>query len=151
MWRKSVISFEQPLKFEQRLVVKCDGIELVEPQTCLPETIAHRIGRERRVVLFPGKTLLLRSGNQLPVAQNGCCCVVVKSGYAEDIQSEKVCRLLVIRNMLENKGFKKRCGQFIAAVVPVIAVVGAHTFARRFEAMDKSIEPVGEWYIVLRT
>src|SRR5207247_10361462 len=55
------------------------------------EDLPARMDRERRVVLLPGESLLLRRGDDLAVDQNGSGAIVVIRRYAEDGAFHDVC------------------------------------------------------------
>src|SRR5262245_9979539 len=61
------VSFENPLEFEQRLVVEADAIEVGGGDAGCSKAIVHSACGKRRVSLLARETLLLRRGNYVAV------------------------------------------------------------------------------------
>lgn len=59
MRRKCNIGLDQPLEFQERLIVEYHVVEFVEPGTGLLQAIGNRMLRERCVVPAAGKAFLL--------------------------------------------------------------------------------------------
>src|SRR5688572_20271826 len=82
-WSKRVISFQQALELEERLVVKCHCRERIVLHTRFFENIANGISRKRRIVLLAREPFLLRRRCDFTVNEERCCAVVVVSRDAE--------------------------------------------------------------------
>src|SRR6478672_8765742 len=65
--RERDIGLQQPLEFQERLVVEGDVINPGEFCADRIQAIADRVMRERRIVLLAGKALLLRSRDDAAV------------------------------------------------------------------------------------
>src|SRR3984957_20952095 len=61
--RKRYIGFQQPLEFEERLVVEHDMVEAVGVDAGFRPEIGDGVVRKIRVMLLAGKALLLRGGD----------------------------------------------------------------------------------------
>src|SRR6266404_3643845 len=82
--REGEIGLEQPFEFDKRLLVKNDVIKFVESQATLVETITNGIFRIARILLFAGKALFLRRGNNMPVLDQRRSAVMIKGGDPEN-------------------------------------------------------------------
>src|SRR5271169_4934431 len=82
--REGEIRLEQPFEFQKRLLVEHDIIKPVEGQGTLLETVANRILRVARILLFTGKALFLRRGNNMAVLDQRRGTVMIKGGYPEN-------------------------------------------------------------------
>ena len=78
------VGFQQPLEFEEWLVVEYDMVEFVGRDAGFGEAIGDRVVRERGVVLAAGETLLLRRRDDPAVFDQRGRAVVVEGGNAED-------------------------------------------------------------------
>ena len=78
------VGFQQPLEFEERLVVEHDMVEAVGGNPCLFEAGGDGVMREGGVVLAPGETLFLRRGNDAAVLDQRRGAVVIEGGNAEN-------------------------------------------------------------------
>ena len=67
--REGEIGFEQPLEFQERLLVEDDIVDVLERDAGLLEAIADRVDREARVLLLAREALLLRRRDDLAVDQ----------------------------------------------------------------------------------
>ena len=67
--REGQIGFEQPLEFEERLVVEDDVIDGAELDLGLVQAILQWRARESRIVLLAGEALFLRRGDDPAVAR----------------------------------------------------------------------------------
>ena len=81
---KRQIGLEQPLEFQERLVVEDHAVELRQPAACLGETIGDGAAGKARIVLLPGEALFLGGGNDAPVDHDGSGAVVIERRDAED-------------------------------------------------------------------
>ena len=80
------VGLQQALELDQGLVVEGDVAEIAESDPALAQAVAHRVDRESRIVLLPGEALFLGGGDDLAVAHEACCAVMVEGGDAEDIR-----------------------------------------------------------------
>ena len=87
--RERDVGFEQPLEFEEGLVVERDLVDLTERDAGLIEAVSDGVGRIARVVLFARETLFLRGGDNSPAIYEGRGAVVVERGDAENFHSLK--------------------------------------------------------------
>ena len=88
--REAEIGFEQPLEFQERLLVEHDIIDVLERDTGLFEAIANRVDRKARVVLLAREALFLRRRDDLAVDQQRRGAVVIEGGNAEDAHAAKL-------------------------------------------------------------
>src|ERR1700684_1624513 len=82
--RQRDVGFEQPLEFEEWLVVEYDMVELVGGDAGFREAIGDGVMRERGVVLAAAETLLLRRRDDPAVFYQRRRAVVIEGGNAED-------------------------------------------------------------------
>ena len=75
----SEICLKQSFKFQERLVVENDIVDVFEGYALRFQTIRNSMGGETRVVLLTGKALFLRSGDKLTVAHQCRCAVMIES------------------------------------------------------------------------
>ncbi len=61
-WREAQVSFQQSLKFEERLFVENYVVQLVGPDSPFSKTVSYRLLREARIVLFAATAFLLGCG-----------------------------------------------------------------------------------------
>src|SRR5437016_14103190 len=61
--RQRDIGLEQPLEFQERLVVESDMVDVGKPRACGLQTIADRMHRKRRVVFLAREAFFLRGGD----------------------------------------------------------------------------------------
>jgi hypothetical protein len=76
------VGLQNPLELEQRLVVEPHELQLAWLDARRAQTILHRARGERRVALLAGEPLLLRRGEDLPVAEQAGGAVVIEGGDA---------------------------------------------------------------------
>ena len=81
---KRDVGLQQPLEFEERLVVEHDVIELVGRNAGFCKAIGDGVVRKRGVMLSAGKTLLLRGGDDPAVIDQRCRAVMIECGNTED-------------------------------------------------------------------
>ena len=72
------VRLQDPLEFEQRLVVEANEGEVLGRDASLTEAVVHRARGERRIALFAREPLLLRRGDDLAVTQQASGAVVVE-------------------------------------------------------------------------
>ena len=82
--RQRDIGLQQPLEFEERLVVEHDVVERVHRGARLRKTRRDGVVREGRVVLLAGEALLLRGGDDAAVLDQRRGAVVIEGGNPED-------------------------------------------------------------------
>jgi len=82
--RKSKVGFQQPLEFQERLVVEDDVVDFIERALALPQAVGERIAREPGIVFLAAEALFLRGGHDFAVANERRRAVVVIGGDAED-------------------------------------------------------------------
>src|SRR5260370_14031169 len=80
------IRLQNALELEKRLVVEANKRQIGGPNPDSVEAVFHRLGRERCVALLPREPFLLRSSDDLAVAQQTSRTVVVECRNAEDIR-----------------------------------------------------------------
>ena len=80
----SQVGFQQPLEFEQWLVVENDMVDVIQLESCFVKAIFDGAAREAGIVLFAGKTFLLGGGNDAAVDQQYGSTVVIIGGYSQD-------------------------------------------------------------------
>ncbi len=83
------IRLEEPLEFQERLVVKDDVIQLVHRDPALAEAILDGVPRKARVVLGPAEALFLGRGHDPAVVDEGGGAVVVEGGDAKDAHGSR--------------------------------------------------------------
>jgi hypothetical protein len=88
--REREVGLEQPLELEERLVVERDEVHILELDARLREAVVERVAREARVMLLPRETFLLRGRDDLAVAHDGRCGVVIERGDADDVHQNNV-------------------------------------------------------------
>ncbi len=79
-----MIGIQKPFKFNIGFIVENDAFDILDVCPVIIQYKTDCISRERRIMLDPGETLLLRRGNDAPIRQKRGCAVVVISGDAED-------------------------------------------------------------------
>ena len=82
--REREVGLEQPLEFEERLVVEHHVVELGQPAAGLGHTIGDRARGKAGVVLLAGEALLLGGRNDAPVNHDGGSAVVIERRDPED-------------------------------------------------------------------
>ena len=82
----SIISLEDALELEERLVVEADEVDLVDGDPLGVETERDGVARERRVALHAREPLLLGSGDDGAVLEQAGGAVVIESGDPEDVR-----------------------------------------------------------------
>ena len=82
--RQRDIGLQQPLEFEKRLVVEHDMVKTVGGNSRLCETIGNGVVWKRSIVLFSGKALLLRRGDDPAVLDQRRGAVVVEGRNTEN-------------------------------------------------------------------
>ena len=82
--REGEIGFEQPLEFQERLVVEHDVIDVVEPRSCRLQAIGDRVVRETGIVLLAREAFFLRRGHDAAVLDQRRGAVVIEGGNAEN-------------------------------------------------------------------
>ena len=65
-----MVGLEQTFKFQIGLVVKRNRFKILEFKTCFSKHIARGMAGKITILLFTGKTLLMRSRNDTTVHQN---------------------------------------------------------------------------------
>ena len=83
--RKRQIGLQQPLKFDQRLLIKHDCAEVRQSDAPLAQTVANRLGGKPRIVLLARKPLFLGRRQDLPVSDQAGRAIVIESRDAQDI------------------------------------------------------------------
>src|SRR5580700_2439566 len=78
------ISLEQPLKLEERLVVKSDIVELIGPQAGFAQAEVDRLLRKAFVMFLPREALFLSGCDDLSIDDQGRGRVVVERRNAQD-------------------------------------------------------------------
>src|SRR5215510_5283431 len=81
---KRQVCFQQALELQERLVIKRDVIDLVQPDAGFAETVGDGMPRKTGVVPLPAEPLLLRSGNDTPVLHESGRAVMIEGGNAQD-------------------------------------------------------------------
>src|SRR5687768_4203015 len=89
-WCEGKIRLQQPLEFDERLVVEDNKIDVAEPDLRVVEAIAHGVGRKTRVVLAAAESLLLRRRDDLSVDDQHGSAVVIERGQTEDAHQKIV-------------------------------------------------------------
>ncbi len=59
-WGKGEIGFQQPFEFDERFVIKSHVIQVATLNARRVQTIPDGVSRESKIMLFPGKSFLLR-------------------------------------------------------------------------------------------
>src|SRR5262245_18515334 len=75
--REAKIGLNQPLEFQQRLVIERDVPEFGERDARLAQTIRDGVAGETRIVLLSGETLLLCRCDENPIAYDAGGAVMV--------------------------------------------------------------------------
>ena len=83
-WREGMISFKEPLEFEERLFIKSNGRHRFRCDSRFLENVVNRPSRKSGIMLLSGKPLLLGSRDDLAVNDNRCGTVVIISRYAQN-------------------------------------------------------------------
>lgn len=81
---KRQISLDQPLEFEQRLIVEGNKVDICETDFPFREAIGDCVGGVSVVVFLAGKALLLGRGDYAAVFNQGGRAVVIKGRNAEN-------------------------------------------------------------------
>ena len=74
--REAVICLKQPFEFDIRLVVEDNGINIRELQPGLIKNVVDGMNGKTRVLFFSGKSLFMRSGNNIAI-DNQCSSTVM--------------------------------------------------------------------------
>ena len=82
--REGEIGLEQPLEFQEGLVVEGDVIDLLRLQPALFQAVAKRVHREALIMLLAGEALLLCGGDDASVLDQCCRTVMVEGRDADD-------------------------------------------------------------------
>ena len=82
--RKGQISLQQPLEFEERLVIKGDAVDTARRNAGVGQAPADRVHRKAGIVLLAAEAFLLRGIDDRTVPDDRGGAVVVISGDAED-------------------------------------------------------------------
>ena len=80
---KREIGFEQAFELQERLVIEGDEVDVGPGDPGFGEAIAHRVRRERGIVLPAREAFLLRSRNDFPIAHDCRGTVVIERRNAE--------------------------------------------------------------------
>src|SRR5205085_12198274 len=83
--RDREIGLEEPRELRRGLVVEDDHRDVALADLPFREAVADRVVGEAGVVLLPGEALLLRGGDDLPVADEGRGGVVVVGRDPKDV------------------------------------------------------------------
>jgi hypothetical protein len=75
---EGIIRFQKPLKFEQRLIIEGNGIELVDGCATIFQAEFHRIGWKIGIVFLAGKTFLLSCCDDFAILNYGGGRVMIK-------------------------------------------------------------------------
>src|SRR6267378_6206235 len=86
-WCKRQIRLDQPLKLQERLVVKDDAIHAAQPGAALGQAVADSVGGKPGIVLLTREAFLLRRSNDLTVLDQCRSAVMVKRGNPENAQA----------------------------------------------------------------
>src|SRR5438477_244349 len=78
------ISFQQPIEFQQRLIVKADIVQLIRGDAGLFETITSGMQREIMIVFDAREALFLSGGDNLAVDHETRGRVMIKRRNAEN-------------------------------------------------------------------
>ena len=84
--RESEIGFEQPLEFEERLVVEDDVIDSAKADLGFVQTILDGVARKPGVVLLAGEALLLRRRDDPAIGDERRCTIVVEGRDTKNVQ-----------------------------------------------------------------
>src|SRR5205814_7981606 len=84
LWRVREVRLQQTLEFQKGLVIEGDMVQTISGETTLLQAVIDRMERKILVVLLPGKTLLLRCGDQLAVDDKRGGRIVVERGNPEN-------------------------------------------------------------------
>ena len=71
------IRFQKPLKFDQRLIVKYDLIQIGDGDIRLLQAVGNGPARKTGIVFLAGEALFLSRCQNLTVAQESGCAVVI--------------------------------------------------------------------------
>ena len=82
--RVGYIRLEQSVELEERLVVKSHIIQVLRLDSSFTQTVVQSMFWEAMIMFLPGETLFLRSGNELPVADQTGRAVMIEGGDAQD-------------------------------------------------------------------
>ena len=77
------VSFEQPLEFQERFVVENNVVEIGQARAGLGEAKFHGVSGEARIVLFASEALLLSGGDDIAIAHQRGCAVVIERGNSK--------------------------------------------------------------------
>ncbi len=81
---KGKVRFQEPLEFQERLVVEAHVVQLLRPDARFPQAVFDRVHRKPLVVFLASKAFLLRGGDDLPIADQRGCRIVIESRDAKD-------------------------------------------------------------------
>ena len=84
-WGDAEISFQNPFKLDEGLVVKTDIVQTRSFDARFFQAVFDRAFRETGIVTLPGESLFLGGGDYFSIADQTGGGVVVKSGYAKYI------------------------------------------------------------------
>jgi hypothetical protein len=87
-WRERQIGLEQALELEEGLFVEDDVIDVFQADPPLVQTRGDRAMRERGIVLYTGKSLLLRRRENITADDQRGRAVMIKGRDAEDPQDD---------------------------------------------------------------
>ena len=76
---------EDPVEFQERLLVKRDVIQVADFDAAFAEAVFDGLGGEGGIVFFAREPFLLGGGDNLAIANQARGAVVVKSRKAEDV------------------------------------------------------------------
>src|SRR5258706_9677398 len=82
--RTGNVGFEQPLEFEERLVVERDIVDVAKLEAAFRKAVLDRIRGVGAVVLFSRETFFLGRGNNAAVDDESRRAVVVERGNSQD-------------------------------------------------------------------
>ena len=78
------VGLEEAFELGERLVVEGDVVEFVGGEACLAQAIGDGLGREGRIVLDPGESLLLGGGDDPAVDDEGGGAIMIECGETQD-------------------------------------------------------------------
>ncbi len=82
-WGDAEVSFQNPFKLDEGLVVKADIIQISDLDPRFLKAVLGGAFREISIMPFPGKSFFLGGGDYFSIADQTGGGVVVKSGYAK--------------------------------------------------------------------
>ena len=84
-WCKGEIGLEEAFKFQKRLLIEYDVVDVIEFRMPFLQTITDRVSGKTGVLFLARETLFLRGRYETAVDEEPGGTVVVESGYAEDL------------------------------------------------------------------